>query len=71
MPTCGICGGEAPKQPEVTDDGRCDLCQRRIILEEDVGKTKCGLCGGEAPRQPSITAEGGCEFCGRKVVLRK
>lgn len=35
MPKCGICGGEAPRQPKVTDDGRCDLCQKPIVLEED------------------------------------
>ena len=71
MSTCGICGGEAPRQPKVTDDGRCDLCQKQIVLEENQGKTKCGLCGGEAPRQPEITEEGNCEFCGRKAVLKQ
>lgn len=55
MTTCEICDGDAPRQPEVTDDGRCDLYQRRVVLEENVGKTKYGLCEGEAPRQPSIT----------------
>ncbi len=71
MPACGICGGEAPRQPGVTEDGRCDLCQRAIVLEEDLGKTKCGLCGGEAPRQPVITDEGACDLCGKKVVLKE
>ncbi len=71
MPACGICGGDAPRQPEVTEDGRCDQCQRRIVLEEDLGKTKCGLCGGEAPRQPVIKDDGACDMCGKKIVLKE
>lgn len=71
MPKCGICGGDAPQQPSVTMDGKCDQCGRMIVLEEDKDKTKCGLCGGEAPRQPAINEDGTCEFCGRNIVLRE
>lgn len=70
MPTCGICGGDAPRLPTVTEDGKCDLCHKPIVKEEDQGKIRCGLCGGEAPRQPTITEEGNCEFCNAKVVLK-
>ena len=35
MPTCGICGGETPKQPCITEDGKCDLCNREVVLKED------------------------------------
>lgn len=34
MPKCGICGGEAPKQPCITEDGKCDLCDRKVVLAE-------------------------------------
>jgi len=34
MPKCGICGGEAPKQPCITEDGKCDLCDRKVALAE-------------------------------------
>lgn len=26
MPKCELCGGEAPQQPCITEDGKCDLC---------------------------------------------
>ena len=32
MPKCGICGGEAPKQPCITEDGKCDLCGKKVVL---------------------------------------
>ena len=35
MPECGICGGDAPKQPCVTEDGKCDVCGKELILAED------------------------------------
>jgi hypothetical protein len=34
MPECGICGGEAPRQPCITEDGKCDLCGKKVILAE-------------------------------------
>lgn len=34
MGKCGICGGEVPKRPCITDDGRCDACHRELILKE-------------------------------------
>ncbi len=39
MPKCGICGGEAPKQPCITEEGKCDLCDRKVVLEEDKKKS--------------------------------
>lgn len=35
MPKCGICGGEAPKQPCITEKGECDLCGRKVKLAEE------------------------------------
>jgi DNA-directed RNA polymerase subunit RPC12/RpoP len=37
---CGICGGEAPKQPCITEDGKCDLCGKEVILKEEAKKDK-------------------------------
>lgn len=34
MPKCGICGGDAPKQPCITEEGKCDLCQKEVILKK-------------------------------------
>ncbi len=34
MPKCGICGGDAPRQPCITEEGKCDLCQREVKLAE-------------------------------------
>jgi hypothetical protein len=36
MPKCEICGGEAPKQPCITEDGKCDLCGREVVLKDDL-----------------------------------
>jgi len=35
MAKCGLCGGEAPRQPCITTDGRCDLCGKKAVLAED------------------------------------
>lgn len=35
MPKCGICGGEAPKQPCITEEGKCDLCGKKVKLDEE------------------------------------
>ena len=40
MVKCAICGGEAPKQPCVTDEGNCDLCGKKLTLEETKKKNK-------------------------------
>jgi len=32
MPKCGICGGEAPKQPCITEEGKCGLCGKKVVL---------------------------------------
>jgi hypothetical protein len=40
MVKCGICGGEAPKQPCITEDGKCDLCGKEVILKEEAKKDK-------------------------------
>jgi DNA-directed RNA polymerase subunit RPC12/RpoP len=31
---CGLCGGEAPRQPAINDDGSCEFCGRKIVLRE-------------------------------------
>ena len=38
MPKCGICGGEAPKLPCVTEEGKCELCGRKVKLAEEQEK---------------------------------
>jgi len=38
MPKCGLCGGDAPKQPGITGDGKCDLCGREVALKEEKEK---------------------------------
>ncbi len=40
MPKCGICGGEAPKQPSITEDGKCNLCGRKVKLAEEEDKSQ-------------------------------
>ena len=40
MVKCGICGGEAPKQPCITEEGNCDLCGKKVALAEEQEKTK-------------------------------
>lgn len=35
MPKCGICGGEAPKQPSITGEGKCDLCGKKVKLADE------------------------------------
>ena len=40
MVKCGICGGEAPKQPCITEDGKCDLCGRKVKLADDEDQDK-------------------------------
>ena len=40
MVKCGIYGGEAPKQPCITEDGKCDLCGKEVILKEEAEKDK-------------------------------
>jgi rRNA maturation endonuclease Nob1 len=32
---CGICGGDAPRQPSITEEGTCDLCGKKVMLAED------------------------------------
>jgi DNA-directed RNA polymerase subunit RPC12/RpoP len=31
---CGLCGGEAPRQPQITEEGGCEFCGRKIVLRE-------------------------------------
>ena len=35
MVKCGICGGEAPRQPGITDEGTCDLCGKKVMLADE------------------------------------
>ena len=32
---CGICGGDVPKQPSITKDGKCDACHKKLVLAEE------------------------------------
>ncbi len=34
MPKCGLCGGEAPRLPSITEDGKCDLCGKKAKLAD-------------------------------------
>ncbi len=40
MPKCGICGGEAPKQPCITENGKGDIGREKVGLAEEVKKKK-------------------------------
>ena len=47
MPKCKICGGEALKQPCITEEGKCDLCgniivghSRMVAMEEEKKEEK-------------------------------
>jgi hypothetical protein len=35
MVKCGICGGEAPRQPCITEEKTCDLCGKEVMLVEE------------------------------------
>lgn len=34
MPKCGLCGGEAPRLPSITEEGKCDLCGKKATLDK-------------------------------------
>lgn len=40
MVKCGICGGEAPKQPCITEEGNCNLCGKKVKLAEEEEEKK-------------------------------
>ncbi|MGM0771094.1 MAG: hypothetical protein ACQESU_05750 [Halobacteriota archaeon] len=40
MVKCAICGGEAPRQPSVTDEGKCDLCGKKLELAKEEEEKK-------------------------------
>ena len=40
MVKCGICGGEAPKQPCITEEGNCNLYGKKVTLAEEEKKQK-------------------------------
>lgn len=40
MTKCGICGGEGPRQPCITEQGAWDLCGRKVVLAEEQRKDK-------------------------------
>jgi hypothetical protein len=40
MVKCGICGGEAPRQPCITEEGTCDFCGKEVILVDECGRRK-------------------------------
>jgi phosphoribosylaminoimidazole (AIR) synthetase len=40
MVKCGICGGEAPRQPCITEEGTCDLCGKKVMLADECMKKK-------------------------------
>jgi hypothetical protein len=35
MEKCGICGGDVPKQPSITKDGKCDACHKKLEVKEE------------------------------------
>jgi len=41
MPKCGLCGGEAPKQPCITEEGKCDICGKKATLADENKKECC------------------------------
>ena len=40
MVKCGICGGEAPRQPCITEEGTCDLCGKEVMLVDECPQKK-------------------------------
>ncbi len=40
MVKCGICGGEAPKRPSVTDEGKCDQCGKKLDVAKEEKEKK-------------------------------
>jgi hypothetical protein len=38
MVKCGICEGEAPKQPSITEEGTCNICGKKVTLAEEKPK---------------------------------
>ncbi|MCF8031117.1 MAG: hypothetical protein K9K39_09495 [Desulfohalobiaceae bacterium] len=42
---CGLCGGEAPRQPKIDEEGPCELCNRVIVLREQ-SRSAAGWTGG-------------------------
>jgi len=40
MTKCGICGGEAPRQPCITAEGKCDLWGKKVVLAEEKEEKK-------------------------------
>ena len=43
MVKCGICGGEAPKQPCITEEGKCDICHKKVVLAEEKKEQHKGI----------------------------
>ena len=35
MVKCGIWEGEAPKQPCITEEGKCDICGKKVTLANE------------------------------------
>ncbi|MGA8831533.1 MAG: hypothetical protein ACLQT6_03050 [Desulfomonilaceae bacterium] len=40
MPKCGLCGGQAPRLPSITEDGKCDLCGKKAKLADQPTETE-------------------------------
>jgi len=38
MEKCGVCGGDVPKQPSITKDGKCDACHKKLEVKEEKKK---------------------------------
>jgi hypothetical protein len=34
MPKCGLCGGDAPRLPSITEEGTCDMCGKKAHLAD-------------------------------------
>ena len=48
MPKCGLCGGEAPRLPSITEEGTCDMCGKKAQLVDAGTESKKK---GVLPRQ--------------------
>ncbi len=49
MPKCGLCGGEAPRLPSITEEGNCDLCGKKATLADEAKQGDKQQDSGQKP----------------------
>ena len=69
MARCPICNLNVPREPQLDEHGKCDTCNKDVILQED--KMKC-LVSSSSQKWQLIDhkikeGEIHCKVCGEKV----